>query len=287
VKGKPVKFTASDGRQVEGAVLRSAGHGAPAVVLVHMLNGGASQWDGVQPDLRKAGFTTLAYDGRGGLDEAELLKEVRGAVRFLQSRGVGRIGVVGGSIGATTALLASSTLGSEVGAVVALSPADSPLIFKLQSRGKWRPRAALMLSDEGEKTNVDNVVQGARGSRRAVAPIAGHGTDLLTDARVRAQVIDWLRAHLASRTSSNAATSAPARRSNPAAAADPATCRRLSRRLRGRRLADAMALARKANCAVRVVERDGHQLVVTEDFSPTRINVKVSAGSVTEVAGLY
>jgi dienelactone hydrolase len=195
--GDAVSFEASDGQRVTGAVLRSAGRRAPALVLVHMRDGGADQWDFFQAPLRKAGFTTLAYDGRGGLDETELLKEVRGAVRFLRGRGVRRIGVLGASIGATTALLASSELGPRgVRGAVALSPADSPVIIDLQANGSYHPQDTLMLSDSREKTSVDNLFSGARRSHRAVTELSGHGTALLTDPRVRAQVIDWLRARL-------------------------------------------------------------------------------------------
>jgi pimeloyl-ACP methyl ester carboxylesterase len=196
-KGERVSFKAADGQPVTGAILRSAGRRSPALVLLHMRDGGADQWDFFQAPLRKAGFTTLAYDGRGGLDETELLKEVQGAVRFLRARGTKSIGVLGASIGATTALLASSTLGpGRLGAAVALSPADSPAIIELQSGGRYHPQSALMLSDSREKTSVDNLFSGARRSRRAVAEISGHGTALLSDPRVRTQVIDWLRARL-------------------------------------------------------------------------------------------
>jgi pimeloyl-ACP methyl ester carboxylesterase len=196
-KGEKVHFKATDGKQVGGAVLRSAGKGAPALVLVHSLNGGAAEWDSFQAELHDAGFTTLTYEGRGGLDEAELLKEVQGAVRFLRAHGSRRMGVVGASIGATTALLASTTLGpGKLGAVVALSPVDSPTTFDLQDKGTYHPHGALMLSDQREKPSVDNLYDGAERSRRAVAPISGHGTELLTDERVRRKVVDWLKARL-------------------------------------------------------------------------------------------
>jgi hypothetical protein len=68
---------------------------------------------------------------------------------------------------------------------------------------------------------------------------------------------------------------------------DPAVCRRLSRRLGGRRLVDAQSLAREARCALRVVSQDGQDLAVTEDFSPSRINVRVESGKVTGVTGLF
>jgi hypothetical protein len=56
--------------------------------------------------------------------------------------------------------------------------------------------------------------------------------------------------------------------------------------LLGLALPDAERLAGESDCAVRVVERDGEPLAVTMDFSPTRINVAVEDGLVTEVQSL-
>jgi hypothetical protein len=69
--------------------------------------------------------------------------------------------------------------------------------------------------------------------------------------------------------------------------APPRNCRRTSRRLPGRTLADAQAIADRARCPLRVIEEDGRSLPVTEDFSPDRINVRVRDGRVAEVDGLY
>jgi hypothetical protein len=80
---------------------------------------------------------------------------------------------------------------------------------------------------------------------------------------------------------------APARHEPTGPPPDPAACERLSRRLPGRGVDEAEALAREARCALRVVERDGRSLPVTEDFSESRINVRVRDGVVTEVAGLF
>jgi hypothetical protein len=82
------------------------------------------------------------------------------------------------------------------------------------------------------------------------------------------------------------AVSAPARRST-APPSDPAACRDLSRQLPGRPLAEATDLAQTAGCAIRVVARDGRDLPVTEDYSETRINVRVRAGVIEDVTGLF
>lgn len=44
--------------------------------------------------------------------------------------------------------------------------------------------------------------------------------------------------------------------------------------------------AEEQGCSVRVVERDGRALAVTEDFRPDRINVTVEDGDVAEIISL-
>jgi hypothetical protein len=58
-------------------------------------------------------------------------------------------------------------------------------------------------------------------------------------------------------------------------------------RLIGRRLPQARDLARAHDCTVRVVRRDGEGLIVTQDFSPTRIDVGVWDGRVRGIDGVY
>lgn len=80
---------------------------------------------------------------------------------------------------------------------------------------------------------------------------------------------------------------APAVQDPVAQPADPAACERLSRRLEGWPIERARTRAERERCPLRVVERDGEQLAVTDDFSESRINVRVDAGRVTKVTGLF
>jgi hypothetical protein len=80
---------------------------------------------------------------------------------------------------------------------------------------------------------------------------------------------------------------APAEHPRGATPARPAECERVSRRLVGRRLGAARATAERAGCPLRVVIRDGQSLAVTEDFSPSRINVRTERGLVVEIVGLF
>jgi hypothetical protein len=49
---------------------------------------------------------------------------------------------------------------------------------------------------------------------------------------------------------------------------------------------EATAAAEAEGCSIRVVERDGKALAVTEDFRPDRINVAVADGIVEEIVNL-
>jgi cephalosporin-C deacetylase-like acetyl esterase len=200
VHGSDVSFRASDGKSVKG-VLTSAGSHAPAVILVHEVNGGADQWDQFVPYLHEAGFTTLAYDGRGGLDEVDLAREVAGAIRFLRKRPEAdpkRIQVVGASIGASTAVMSIATNGKRsLASAVALSPADSPSFIELQAKDRYAPHDVLFVSDANEAGNLENLITGAVRSKKLESGDPGHGVVLLQQGRVRDAVLAWLKKHAA------------------------------------------------------------------------------------------
>ncbi len=67
-------------------------------------------------------------------------------------------------------------------------------------------------------------------------------------------------------------------------ATPPRACKRLGRRLVGASLPSATARAERRGCALRVAVLDGEPQVLTEDFSPARINVRVRDDVVTGVA---
>jgi hypothetical protein len=59
-----------------------------------------------------------------------------------------------------------------------------------------------------------------------------------------------------------------------------------ARELEGKTLARAEATAKARGCSVRVARRDGEDLLLTQDLSPSRINVEVTDGRVTRVLGV-
>lgn len=194
-----VRFPAPDGEPVDG-IFRPAGTGAPAVILVNGLVGGPAQWDAFVPYLHDAGFATLAYDGRGGVNVAGLAEEVGGAVAFLRDRpGVDprRLGIVGASVGGSTALLAM--VGPErrrLRAAVALSPRAARALVELKAEQRYHPRNVLFVSDQREQATVAPLMRGALGSRSLVSEMTGHGVALLESEAYRRVVLDWLEQHL-------------------------------------------------------------------------------------------
>ena len=192
-------FRASDGEPVKGTY-RPAGDAAPAVVLVNGLVGGAEQWDAFAPYLHDAGFATLAYDGRGGVDEAELVKEVGGAIAFLGRRrdvDARRLGIVGSSVGASTAVLAMTGPDRRrLRAAVAVSPPQAPVLDALMEKHRYHPRNVLFVSDHREQPTVKSLTRGAIGSGTAVSEMVGHGVALLEAETNRRVVLDWLERHL-------------------------------------------------------------------------------------------
>ena len=104
---RSVHFEATDSEPVS-ARYTPAGKGAPVLVLLHEIRARALQWDALTADFHQAGYATLAYDSRTSPNERERVRDTLGAVRWLRARGYKRIGLVGASIGASTAVLAMS-----------------------------------------------------------------------------------------------------------------------------------------------------------------------------------
>lgn len=194
---KPVRLRATDGRRVEGMFLAPGRRNAPAVVLMHEIRGGPDQWLPLLGDLRDAGFAALAYTSRPSIVETDRLPDAIGALRWLRSRrGVddARLGMVGASIGASTAVLAMAGEGGRLArAAVALSPPDSADIWDLQGRGRYRPHDMLLVSDERESSSAEGMLDGARRSRALVSERPGHGVALLAEPGVRRALLRWLQ----------------------------------------------------------------------------------------------
>jgi len=150
--------------------------------------------------LHAAGFSTLAPQSRASAIESERLPDVVAAVRWLRRRpdvDRDRIGLVGASIGASTAVLAMATgVRRTPGAAVALSPPDSADIWDLQARGRYRPHDVLFISDEREATSIEGMRDGTIRSKAMRSEQPGHGVALLAERPIRAALMAWLEDRL-------------------------------------------------------------------------------------------
>lgn len=190
-----VRFAASDGERVEGEYT-PAGRNARALVLLHELDGGPSQWEPLIPYLHDAGFATLAYRSRPAASESERLPDAIGAVRWLRGRSdvdPRRLGLVGSSIGASTTVLAMATEARRtVDAAVALSPVASSDIWALQDDDTYRPHDVLLVADDREAVSAKEMLDGAVRSRFLQSAEPGHGLALLPEQAVHDAVLGWL-----------------------------------------------------------------------------------------------
>ncbi|MCX7683534.1 MAG: alpha/beta fold hydrolase [Anaerolineae bacterium] len=119
-----VTFAATDGLALRGWWIPAPGSDR-AVIIMHG-HGGSMDWDVHRaPPFHQAGFGVLLFDFRAhGRSEGRLAtfgylerRDVLGAVAFLKSRGVRRIGLLGFSYGGMAAILAAPDC-PEVRAVV-------------------------------------------------------------------------------------------------------------------------------------------------------------------------
>jgi fermentation-respiration switch protein FrsA (DUF1100 family) len=128
---EPVTITSVDGIKLDAWYVPSPGTRA-GVVLCHGYRANRQCLAGLLPFLHRAGFAVVAFDFRAmGASEGRTCSfgyaekgDVRAAARYLQSRerlGPGRVGALGLSMGAASAIMAAADEPA-IGAVVADSP---------------------------------------------------------------------------------------------------------------------------------------------------------------------
>ena len=148
-----ISFPAADGLTLRGWLIPAESADAPAVVYAH--GAGQDQRSGLSlvPPLHQAGYTVLLFsyrghgysdsDGRGityGFRESE---DIDCAVRFLrQTRRISRVGIIGYSIGASSALL-SAARNPDIQAVVAVAPFASAWEVWMANRPSFLPHFIL------------------------------------------------------------------------------------------------------------------------------------------------
>jgi esterase/lipase len=200
--GETVRFTTDDGVDLVGEV---RGRGDLAVVLLHMYPADRDSWIPFASRLAEEGYTALSLDFRGygesggGKRIDQIWRDALAAVRFMRSRGHGRIALVGASMGGTAALIVAAR--TDLAGVVTLSVASS-------FRGLTIPPEALTLIDEptlfiaaqgdvSAATTAQELYAGSPGDKE-VQIVAGseHGTELLHGEQagpVQTAILDFLQ----------------------------------------------------------------------------------------------
>lgn len=195
-----VRFTTVDGVVLHGSLWRTGDPRAPAVVFVHQARADRSEWSAVIEEVRRLapGLTVLAFDlrGHGASTEAgdrtlrwkELQSgdrtglrrwagctdDVQAAVAYLRARGAGTvpraIGLVGSSIGSTSALRAAANDGvvgpGNIAAVVAFSPGTSYFSVPIEGAAetlKMRRTAVLAVGARDDTSDVVGTLERLQG----------------------------------------------------------------------------------------------------------------------------
>lgn len=219
------EFVANDGRALTGALWwpipaeTTVAEGErpplptkpiPAVILVHQFRSDKSDFDAFVPVLLEAGYVVLNFDNRVAAGQTEpgltedLMRDVQAASALLtETPGIasGKLVVIGASVGANAAFVASGTLPG-IRAAVALSPAvtgESGPLMGNEIVG-FSPSNLFVASDEKEQAVAEEIYRRAAEPKQlAQYPGYGHGKTLLESAEARGDILFFIEQRLAGR----------------------------------------------------------------------------------------
>jgi pimeloyl-ACP methyl ester carboxylesterase len=205
-----VALRASDGVRVLGVVLGGS-RARRGVVIAHEAGGGLCNWMPYARRLSRQGFRVLALDLRGNASSpkprANVFRfdlDIAAGARELRRRGVQRVALIGGSMGATAVLVAAARVRPPVDAVIAASGPTSyrgldaePAVAATQI-----PVLFIAASDDAGFADAARTLHARSASpakRLEIVPGVDHGYQLVTgaaNARNRELFGSFLSAHL-------------------------------------------------------------------------------------------
>lgn len=207
-------------RSIDGVALSGRLFGpddAPAgVVLAHMLPSDQRSWYAFADRLGGMGYRVLTFDfrgycpgGDGGCsqgtkDVAEIWQDVAGAVGFLESAGIRRVGLIGASMGGTASLVVASQEGQAIRSVITLSaPASIEGLTAGPDVLQAITSAKLFIAGNADGTAAQDAQafydQSQPPKRVEILPTGDHGTDILEGSQsevVTNLITGWLDQHL-------------------------------------------------------------------------------------------
>ena len=210
-----VQFSSIDGVALSGRLFGPDG-AAAGVVLAHMLPSDQRSWFAFADRLGGMGYRVLTFDfrgycpgGDGGCsqgtkDVAEIWQDVAGAVGFLESMGIHRVGLIGASMGGTASLVVASQEGRAVRTVVTLSaPASVERLVAGPDVIQAITGAKLFIAGNADGTSAQDAQafydQSQPPKRVEILPTGDHGTGILegSQSEVATNLITgWLEQHL-------------------------------------------------------------------------------------------
>lgn len=210
-----VTFASADGIELSGRLF-GPDTATAGVVLAHMLPADQASWFDFADRLGGSGYRALTFDFRGYCpggdagcsggekDVSAIWQDVRGAVEYLRSQGVRRVGLIGASMGGTASLVVAAELGDAIDAVITLSAPDA--IDGLAATPETLQRASAAKLFVAGQTDGSAAEAAQRLYEQALAPkrveiltTGDHGTDLLTGNQgeiARNLILGWLSQHL-------------------------------------------------------------------------------------------
>ena len=217
-----VKIKTSDGWQLAATMVAAPKPDAEktAVVLLHGLAAGKSEWTGLQAALAVKGVSSLAVDLRGhggstrkGRAKIEfqqfadhgpdgewmnLWKDGQAGFEFLQSKGYKRIGLAGASVGANAAAVAASKIPEAHFLLLLSAGMDYQGIQPADALQAYGPRHLLLAASQadGYAFNSAAFFRNIRYTARLPADWAqtarGHGVQMFEDPQMTDRVVSWI-----------------------------------------------------------------------------------------------
>jgi pimeloyl-ACP methyl ester carboxylesterase len=201
-----IGLRSTDGTPLVADLYEPHAQPAPAVVLVHMLTRSRLDWVPLAERLQDAGFVALSLDLRGhgqsggsvdpGGDLSPMQRDVDAAVAFLRSRGAGRIGIAGASVGANLAALVAAA-DPAVRSLALLSASADYRGLRIEAALRKVGGPVLLVAGSNDPYALRSAVAlAATGARRETItlPDAGHGTTMLErEPDLVSRLVDWFR----------------------------------------------------------------------------------------------
>jgi len=211
---RDITLTTDDGVAIRATVSSPEySRPVPAVVLIHQGGSSRKEWVGIVPRLVERGYLVVAYDirGHGESDAVDSIwslfndpdqapRDLRAVLRFLASRpdvDKERIAVVGASIGANLAAMASSEM--NVATAVAISGKTSA-VYNLAGKQALDMKSVFYIASAGDQGGkraqwAQELYQRTGEPRRLeiVAQSNRHGVGVFDDSPATlAAMLSWL-----------------------------------------------------------------------------------------------